>query len=66
VLVPFADSKAIANEVIGCWRMNPPACDSQERLFVGREMIWPNVAKQYMRSFEQARTERAKCRGGPS
>src|SRR6266576_3165325 len=59
VLVPFADSKAIANEVIGLLADEPRRHAIRKNAYLlGREMIWPNVAKQYMRSFEQARTER--------
>jgi glycosyltransferase involved in cell wall biosynthesis len=60
VLVPFSDAPAIAREVIGLLR------DDQRRQAIrkgaykmGREMIWSNVARQYMRSFEISRLEGA-------
>lgn len=59
VLVPFGDSEAIAREVVGLLQ------DERRRnamrknaYFLGREMVWSNVAKLYMRSFEQARLEK--------
>ena len=60
VLVPFRDAPAIAREVIGLLR------DDQRRQAIrkgayklGREMVWSNVARQYMRSFELSRLEGA-------
>jgi glycosyltransferase involved in cell wall biosynthesis len=59
-LVPFGDSQAIAREVIGL------LCDDTRRnamrknaYKIGREMIWSNVAQQYMRSFELSRLQGA-------
>jgi glycosyltransferase involved in cell wall biosynthesis len=58
VLVPFGDPPAIARETIGLLR------DEMRRTLIrknayklGREMIWSNVARLYMRSFESARLE---------
>jgi glycosyltransferase involved in cell wall biosynthesis len=60
ISVPFGDHGAIARETIGLLR------DENRRTFLrkqayelGREMIWSNVAKSYLRSFESARRERA-------
>ena len=60
VLVPFGDAKAVAREVIGL------LCDETRRTAIrknayklGREMVWSNVARLYVRSFELARIERA-------
>jgi len=64
ILVPFADSTAIASEVIGLlsddnrretMRMNAHR--------IGREMIWSNVAKRYMKSFEASRLASAEMHG---
>jgi len=60
VLVPFRDAKAIAREVLGLLRDEPRRHVIRKQAYkLGREMIWSNVAKLYMRSFEQARLERA-------
>jgi len=60
VLVPFADSKAIAREVLQLLRDEPRRHLIRKNAYkLGREMIWSNVARLYMRSFEQARLERA-------
>jgi glycosyltransferase involved in cell wall biosynthesis len=60
VLVPFRDSKAIAREVLGLLRDETRRHAIRKQAYMlGREMIWSNVAKLYMRSFEQARLERA-------
>src|SRR6266478_4806260 len=56
VLVPFGDSKAIATEVVGLLRDETRRHAIRKNAYMlGREMIWSNVAKQYLRSFEQAR-----------
>jgi hypothetical protein len=60
VLVPFADSKAIAREVLRLLRDETTRHAMRKNAYkLGREMVWSNVAKLYMRSFEQARLERA-------
>src|SRR5207247_1662999 len=60
VLVPFADSKAIAREVLNLLRDEPRRHVIRKNAYkLGREMVWSNVARMYMRSFEQARLERA-------
>ncbi|MDA7865206.1 glycosyltransferase family 4 protein [Akkermansiaceae bacterium] len=59
VLVPFSDPGAIAKGVCGL-------LDDPERLErirhdaydMGREMIWPNVAKSYLESFQHACADR--------
>lgn len=58
VLVPFADSNAIAREVIGLLRDETRRHSIRKNGYMlGREMVWSSVAKQYMHSFEQARLE---------
>ena len=60
VLVPFGDAKAIAREVIGLLRDESRRTLLRKNAYkFGREMVWSNVARLYMRSFELARLERA-------
>src|SRR6266404_5965569 len=60
VLVPFADSKAIAREVLHLLHDEPRRHLLRKNAYLlGREMIWSNVSRMYVRSFEQARLERA-------
>ena len=60
VLVPFGDAKAIAREVIGLLRDETRRHAMRKNAYkLGREMIWSNVARLYMQSFESARLERA-------
>jgi glycosyltransferase involved in cell wall biosynthesis len=60
VLVPFADSSAIAGEVIGL------LIDDERRLSMraqarelGRSMTWDHVSRLYVDSFNQARDQRS-------
>ena len=59
VLVPFHDSKAIAegvSELLGDpERMTRMRCDAYG---LGREMIWPAIARRYVESFQRARADR--------
>ncbi len=58
VLVPFGDAKAIAREVIGLLRDDTRRHAMRKNAYkLGREMVWSNVARLYMRSFELARIE---------
>src|SRR5271169_6566648 len=60
VLVPFGDARAIAREVIGLLRDETLRTVIRKNAYkLGREMIWSNVARLYMKSFEIARVERA-------
>src|SRR6202167_1615377 len=60
VLVPFADSRAIAHEVIGLLRDDSRRHAIRKNAYrIGREMIWSNVAQLYMRSFELSRLQGA-------
>ena len=60
VLVPFGDSGAIAREAKALLRDELRRNAMRRNAYkLGREMIWSNVARLYMRAFEQARTERA-------
>ena len=59
VLVPFADSGALAREICGLLRDAPrrnAMCEQAYRL--GRGMVWAHSARLYMESFQQARLGR--------
>jgi hypothetical protein len=58
VLVPFADPKAIAREVSGLLRDEVRRNAMSDNAYkLGREMVWSNTARLYMRSFEAARRQ---------
>jgi glycosyltransferase involved in cell wall biosynthesis len=60
VIVPFADSQAIAREVGGLLRDETRLNRMRRRAFeLGREMIWPRVGEVYMSSFQEARRSRS-------
>jgi glycosyltransferase involved in cell wall biosynthesis len=60
ILVPFGDSPAIAREVTGLLRDAPRRHAIRKNAYkMGREMVWSNTARLYMRSFEQARLQGA-------
>jgi glycosyltransferase involved in cell wall biosynthesis len=55
-LVPFGDAKAIAREVTALLRDESHHLTMRKNAYkLGREMVWSNVAKLYLKSFEQAR-----------
>jgi glycosyltransferase involved in cell wall biosynthesis len=57
-LVPFGDSKAIAREVVSLLRDATRRNAIRKSAYkLGREMVWSNVARLYMRSFELARLQ---------
>ena len=59
VLVPFADSAAIARRSAGCWRRGAPRCDVRTGLPAGpRDDLGAQSAQHYMESFRQARADR--------
>jgi len=60
VLVPFGDAQAIAREVIGLLRDDTRRHTIRKNAYkLGRTMVWSNVARLYMRSFELSRIEGA-------
>jgi len=60
LLVPFADPKAIAREVSGLLRDEARRSAMSDNAYkLGREMVWSNTARLYMRSFESARRQGA-------
>ncbi|MEX2117302.1 MAG: glycosyltransferase family 4 protein [Bacteroidota bacterium] len=59
VLVPFRDPAALAGRVIGLLNNEAERHAMRKRAYMfGRAMIWSEVAKRYMGSFERARAER--------
>lgn len=60
VLVPFGDSQAIAREVLSLLHDDTRRHAIRKNAYkLGREMIWSNVARLYMRCFELSRLEGA-------
>ncbi|MGB8352677.1 MAG: glycosyltransferase family 4 protein [Chthoniobacteraceae bacterium] len=59
ILVPFSNSGAIAEAVMRLLD-NPAQCNTMRKnaYLLGREMIWPEVAKRYVESFMKARAGR--------
>jgi glycosyltransferase involved in cell wall biosynthesis len=59
VLVPFRDPVALARQVIDLLNNESRRHAMRKRAYqFGRAMIWPQVARRYMESFECARAER--------
>jgi hypothetical protein len=59
VLVPFRDPAALAEQVINLLDNEAERHAMRKRAYMfGRAMIWSEVAKRYMESFERARAER--------
>ena len=66
-LVPFADSPAMAEQILGLLRDDIRRNAMRTNAYkLGREMIWSNVAQLYMHSFELARLEAHLCRANLS
>ena len=58
-LVPFRDSAALAEQVIDLLDNEAKRNGMRKRAYLyGREMIWPQVARHYMKSFQRAKVER--------
>lgn len=56
VLVPFGDSKAMADAIIALLKGDTRRHAMRKRAYLlGREMIWSRTAEKYMASFESAR-----------
>src|SRR5690606_37840925 len=57
-IVPFRDSEAIAREVIDLMDNEVKMHSMRKKAYnAGRTMVWSEVAKQYMDSFNKARSE---------
>src|SRR5207253_2169254 len=60
VLVPFRDAPAIGEATVSLLRDETRRHAMRKNAYkLGREMIWSNVARLYMQSFERARVEGA-------
>jgi glycosyltransferase involved in cell wall biosynthesis len=60
VLVPFGDSQVMAQAVSDLLRDDTRRHAMRKNAYrMGRDMVWSNVAQQYMRSFESSRLEGA-------
>ncbi len=58
-LVPFGDPQKLAEQVIELLDKEPKRHAMRKRAYLfGRDMIWQQVARRYMQSFERARAER--------
>lgn len=58
-LVPFHDPQALAEQVIDLLDHEARRHAMRKRAYLfGRDMIWSQVARRYIQSFERARTER--------
>jgi len=59
VLTPFRDAAALAEQVIDLLDNEAKRHAMRKRAYLfGRAMIWPQVARRYMESFDRARAER--------
>ncbi len=59
VLIPFADSAAIAREVIGLLSDEERRLQMRDQAFeLGRSMTWDHVSQLYINSFNRARNQR--------
>lgn len=60
VLVPFRDSKALSEAIITLLRDEGRRTSMRKQAYImGREMVWSNTGHLYVKSFEQARLDRA-------
>ena len=61
ILVPFRDSSAITEAVLGLLDDEVKLQSMRKQAYLlGREMIWPTVAERYVETFKQARSSRIK------
>lgn len=61
-LVPFRDSEAIADVIIDLLTHETERHAMRKRAYLlGRAMIWPEVARAYLRVFNQARADRSRA-----
>jgi glycosyltransferase involved in cell wall biosynthesis len=58
LLVPFKDSKSITEKILYLLENEAERNAMRKRAYLfGRDMIWPNVARNYLKSFEEARRQ---------
>jgi len=58
-LVPFRDPAALAATVVDLMNNEAKRHAMRKRAYLyGRKMVWPQVARRYMETFERARSER--------
>jgi glycosyltransferase involved in cell wall biosynthesis len=58
LLVPFKDSKAITEKILYLLENEAERNAMRKRAYLfGRDMIWPSVARSYIKSFEEARRQ---------
>lgn len=58
-LVPFSDPGALAEQVIDLLDNESKRHAMRKRAYMfGRDMIWPQVARSYLKTFDRARAER--------
>ena len=61
VLTPFADAEAMAAQILRLLENDAERHAMRKRAYrLGRQMIWPHVARLYMASFERACEERSR------
>lgn len=59
-LVPFRNAEALAESILGLLRDAPARHAMRKNAYLlGREMVWPSVARQYVAAFERAREDHA-------
>ncbi len=59
LLVPFRDPSVLAEQVVNLLNNDAQRHAMRKQAYIfGRKMIWPEVAHQYIASFERARIER--------
>ena len=59
VLVPFHDPAVMAGSIIDLLENETKRHAIRKRAYLfGRDMIWPQIARRYMESFQRARSER--------
>jgi glycosyltransferase involved in cell wall biosynthesis len=59
VLIPFADPRALAQELISLFKDENNRHSMRKKAYLlGREMVWSEIARRYMESFQKARLPR--------
>ncbi len=59
VLVPFHNPAAMAGRIIDLLENDAKRHAMRKRAYMfGRDMVWPNIARRYVESFQRARSER--------